>query len=226
MTLPVGAFEIDNLVLFGSRPLGPPTTYVEDLFDGPVDTLLEDHTPNIAPAGWVWSPWKGLNGDPAYTLDGSGGLIPTDEGDGQHRGYVGDSDVSDNIRIRFSLSPNSVNPHWPILTYRKLDLSTDDNGGKLLWTRETGLASLYSPAGALLDSGTLVAGINTNIRVRLDLSGDLIVATLFNDTAMTGLTLSGTSSVQQSSTLHGLGARSVHFNIERFDNFVIESLVG
>lgn len=198
--------------------------YVRDSFNGVITTPLQDHTPDIAPVGWVWSPWKSGGADPAYTLDGAGGLIPTDAGDGQHRGYVGDSGVSDNIRIEFRSTPNVVNPHWLILTYRKLDLTAADNGGKLLWTRETGLAVLYAPGGGELDSDTLVAGINTDVRVRVDLNGTLITATLFNDTAMTSVVLSGNSAVQQSSTLHGLGARSVHFNTERFDDFTVVPL--
>lgn len=204
----------------------PPGLFVQDTFTGTIGTLLPDHTPDIAPGGWVWSPFKAGGVNPVYELDGAGGLYAADAGDGNARGYVGDSEESDNIRIKFNVSPNAVNPNWCLIAYRKLDLTTDYNAGILIWFREggNGTFALYAPGGALLDSGVLAAATNKAVRIEVELAGTLITGKAFNLTDETSLTISGNSAVQQSSTLHGLGARTAFTSQERFDDFVIEPL--
>lgn len=199
---------------------------VTDTFVDADSTLLTAHTPDLAPSGAVWTVWKAGGSDPSYSIQ-TNKVRPDDSGDGNARGYKIESGLSDAIII-IEGTVNSINPLWPELCFRGTLGATypDDRGFLLHWVAESGSIFLYSPADAVLDTDFLALGTSDEFRITATLNGTSISVLCENLTDVTSVTLTATSSVQQTNTVHGFGARTAFGagSQDTFDNFSVVEL--
>src|SRR3990172_2483438 len=196
------------------------TDIVLDTFTDTNGTGLASHTPDTAPGGFSWTVWKDGGSDPTYQIQ-SNKCQPNDSGDGQSRGYNGDTGVSD-CTISIEGTCNAVNPLWPEITFRGSAAGT--RGWIVVWFAETDTVTLYNPSSTQIDTDSLALDLSDSFRITVTLSGQEITVLAENLTDVTDVTLTATSSAGETDTVHGFGARTAFGSgaSDRFDNFLVE----
>jgi len=197
---------------------------VHDPFTGPDDELIADHPPRIYPVGWdyvdhlvIGQDWK-IVGNRAQAVQLE---------DGVRHFQVGDTLVSDNIRI-------SVEFTMPANGDAGIAFRLDNTGVpgswtyfKAIWVQSTGVISIIDPNANVDDSDTLTFDSGDDGRITVELNEDSIIATFENLTQSTSAIISASDSDNLTETHHGMiakvpvgGNASLHF----FDNFFIEAI--